>query len=56
MQVFDHHNFFLDKRQFFRRKLAKIAENCDQYVHRPRSIEIAIILFEHVFVDVSAYV
>jgi hypothetical protein len=29
---FDHNTGFLEKRQFFRRKLAKIAENCDHNI------------------------
>jgi hypothetical protein len=32
MQNFDHHIGFWEKRQFFRRKLAKIAENCDHNI------------------------
>jgi hypothetical protein len=30
LQKLDHNIGFLENRQFFRRKLAKIAENCDQ--------------------------
>jgi hypothetical protein len=33
MQIFDHKIGFWEKRHFFRRKLSKIAENCD---HRPQ--------------------
>jgi hypothetical protein len=32
MQNFDHNIGFREKRQFFRRKLAKIAENCDHNI------------------------
>jgi hypothetical protein len=32
MQIFDHNIGFLEKRQFFRRKLSKIAENCDHNI------------------------
>jgi hypothetical protein len=32
MQNFDHNIGFWEKRQFFRRKLAKIAENCDHNI------------------------
>jgi hypothetical protein len=32
MQIFDHNIGFWDKRQFFRRKLAKIAQNCDHNI------------------------
>jgi hypothetical protein len=32
MQIFDHNIVFLEKRQFFRRKLAKIVENCDHNI------------------------
>jgi hypothetical protein len=32
MQTFDHNIGFREKRQFFRRKLAKIAENCDHNI------------------------
>jgi hypothetical protein len=32
MQIFDHTIGFWEKRQFFRRKLAKIAENCDHNI------------------------
>jgi hypothetical protein len=32
MQNFDHNIGFWEKRQFFRRKLAKIAENCDHKI------------------------
>jgi hypothetical protein len=32
MQNFDHNIGFREKRQFFRRKLAKIAENCDNNI------------------------
>jgi hypothetical protein len=32
MQIFDHNIGFGEKRQFFRRKLAKIAENCDHNI------------------------
>jgi hypothetical protein len=30
---FDHNIVFLEKRQLFRRKLAKIAENCDHNIN-----------------------
>jgi hypothetical protein len=32
MQNFDHNIGFWEKRQFFRRKLSKIAENCDHNI------------------------
>jgi hypothetical protein len=32
MQTFDHNIGFWEKRQFFRQKLTKIAENCDHYI------------------------
>jgi alpha/beta superfamily hydrolase len=32
MQKLDHNIVFLEKRHFFRRKLAKIAENCDHNI------------------------
>jgi hypothetical protein len=32
MQNVDHNIGFREKRQFFRRKLAKIAENCDHNI------------------------
>jgi hypothetical protein len=32
MQNFDHNIVFWEKRQFFRRKLSKIAENCDHNI------------------------
>jgi hypothetical protein len=32
MQKLDHNIGFWEKRQFFRRKLAKIAENCDHNI------------------------
>jgi hypothetical protein len=32
MQKFDHNIGFREKRQFFHRKLAKIAENCDHNI------------------------
>jgi hypothetical protein len=32
LQKFDHNIVFWEKRQFFRRKLAKIAENCDRII------------------------
>jgi hypothetical protein len=32
MQIFDHNIGFWEKRQFFRRKLSKIAENCDDNI------------------------
>jgi hypothetical protein len=32
MQNFDHNIGFWEKRQFFRRKLLKIAENCDHNI------------------------
>jgi hypothetical protein len=32
MQIFYHNIGFCEKRQFFRRKLAKIAENCDHNI------------------------
>jgi hypothetical protein len=32
MQIFDHNIGFGENRQFFRRKLAKIAENCDHNI------------------------
>jgi hypothetical protein len=32
MQIFDHNIGFREKRQFFRQKLAKIAENCDHNI------------------------
>jgi hypothetical protein len=32
MQKFDHNIGFWEKRQFFRRKLGKIAENCDHNI------------------------
>jgi hypothetical protein len=32
MQNFDHNIGFREKRQFFRRKLSKIAENCDHNI------------------------
>jgi hypothetical protein len=32
MQNFDHNIGFREKRHFFRRKLAKIAENCDHKI------------------------
>jgi hypothetical protein len=32
MQKFHHNIGFCEKRQFFRRKLAKIAENCDHNI------------------------
>jgi hypothetical protein len=32
MQNFDHNIGFCEKRQFFRRKLSKIAENCDHNI------------------------
>jgi hypothetical protein len=36
MQNFDHNIGFRENRQFFRRKLSKIAENCDHNID-PRS-------------------
>jgi hypothetical protein len=33
MQNFDHNIGFCEKRQFFRRKLSKIAENCDHNIN-----------------------
>jgi hypothetical protein len=38
MQNFDHNIGFREKRQFFSRKLAKIAENCDHNI-APRLFE-----------------
>jgi hypothetical protein len=38
MQIFDHNIDFWEKRQFFRRKLSKIAENCD-HNRDPRSAQ-----------------
>jgi hypothetical protein len=32
MQIFDHNIGFWEKRQLFRQKLAKIAENCDHNI------------------------
>jgi hypothetical protein len=32
MQKFDHNIVFLEKRQFFRRKLSKVVENCDHNI------------------------
>jgi hypothetical protein len=32
MQKFDHNIGFWEKREFFRQKLAKIAENCDHNI------------------------
>jgi hypothetical protein len=32
MQNFDHNIGFCEKRQFFRRKLSKIAKNCDHNI------------------------
>jgi hypothetical protein len=37
MQNFDHNIGFWEKRQFFRRKLSKIAENCDHNID-PRTL------------------
>jgi hypothetical protein len=37
MQNFDHNIGFWEKRQFFRRKLSKIAENCDHNID-PRAL------------------
>jgi hypothetical protein len=39
MQNFDHNNGFREKRQFFRRKLSKIAENCDHNID-PRYVSV----------------
>jgi hypothetical protein len=46
MQKFHHNISFWEKRQFFRRKLSKIAENCDHNIdprsemcQRPRMLE-----------------
>jgi hypothetical protein len=38
MQNFDHNIGFREKRQFFRRKLAKIAENCDNNIDPGRPV------------------
>jgi hypothetical protein len=39
MQKFDRSFFFLEKCHFFRRKLSKIAENCDHKID-PRSVNL----------------
>jgi hypothetical protein len=43
VQNFDHNIGFREKRQIFRRKLAKIAENCDHNID-PRVTELGRIL------------
>jgi hypothetical protein len=40
-QKFNHNIVFLEKRQFFRRKLAKIAENCDHNIDFVTSTPVA---------------
>jgi hypothetical protein len=41
MQNLDHNIGFCEKRQFFRRKLSKIAENCDHNIG-PRSLSLCV--------------
>jgi hypothetical protein len=48
MQKYDHYIGFREKRQFFRRKWAKIAENCDRNIDPRRQC------FDHYFWQFSA--